>query len=56
MGGLPYLILGVADLQRSIDATKAAGGTLFREPKTAQARYAMVKDPEGNQIELLQAN
>ncbi|MDZ4762808.1 MAG: VOC family protein [Alphaproteobacteria bacterium] len=56
MGGLAYVILGVTDLARSVAATEAAGGTVFRKPKAPTARYVMMKDPEGNQIELLQAN
>lgn len=49
-------ILRVADLGQAIEAVKANGGTLMREPgrnAVMNLRYAFVKDPDGNQIELI---
>jgi lactoylglutathione lyase len=56
-GGMAYLLLNVRDMAAALDKVEAAGGTLSREPKTAASgvSYAFVKDPEGNQIELLTA-
>src|SRR5579864_4297718 len=52
------LILEVPDLDKAIDAVKANGGTLMRPPaKSGEGlSYAFVKDPDGNQIELLLAS
>jgi predicted enzyme related to lactoylglutathione lyase len=49
------LILGVPDLDKAIASVKANGGTLMRPPsKSGEGlSYAFVKDPDGNQIELL---
>lgn len=48
------LILNVLDLDKAIERVKAAGGTLMRPPsKSAGVSYAMVKDTDGNQIELV---
>ena len=48
------LILQVPNLETAIDHVKAAGGTLVRgAAHTAGVTYAMVKDTDGNQIELI---
>lgn len=54
-GAMASLILGVPDLDRAIESVKANGGTLMRPPaKSGEGlSYAFVKDPDGNQIELL---
>ncbi|MCP5431885.1 MAG: VOC family protein [Alphaproteobacteria bacterium] len=53
LGGLPYLVLGVADLKEGIAAAEAAGGKLLRMGPGETPNHAMVSDPEGNEIELL---
>jgi len=52
---LPALILQVTDIQKTIDAVKANGGTLTRGPAKSGAdlTYAFVKDPDGNLVELV---
>jgi len=54
-GAMASLILGVPDLDSAIASVKANGGTLMRPPSKSAAglSYAFVKDPDGNQIELL---
>jgi predicted enzyme related to lactoylglutathione lyase len=54
-GAMASLILGVPDLDKAIASVKANGGTLMRPPaKSGEGlSYAFVKDPDGNQIELL---
>ena len=53
-GALAALILEVPDIEKAIAAVKANGGSLFRPvAKTTGLLYAFVKDPDGNQIELL---
>lgn len=55
-GAMASLILSVSDLEKTIDAVKANGGTLMRAPgrnAVMNLTYAFVKDPDGNQIELL---
>ena len=53
-GAMAALILEVPNLDKAIEAVKANGGTLMRPPgKTAGLQYAFVKDPDGNQIELI---
>jgi predicted enzyme related to lactoylglutathione lyase len=54
-GAMASLILGVPDLDKAIASVKSNGGTLMRPPaKSAEGlHYAFVKDPDGNQIELL---
>ncbi len=54
-GAMASLILGVPDLDKAIASVKANGGALLRPPgKSAEGlHYAFVKDPDGNQIELL---
>ena len=55
-GAMASLILSVADLEKTIEAVKANGGTLLRGPNrnaVMNLSYAFVKDPDGNQIELI---
>jgi predicted enzyme related to lactoylglutathione lyase len=53
-GAMASLILQVPDLQKAIDAAKASGATLLRAPgKTTGLSFAFLKDPDGNQIELV---
>jgi predicted enzyme related to lactoylglutathione lyase len=53
-GALASLILEVPNLDRAIESVKANGGSLMRPPaKTTGLLYAFVKDPDGNQVELL---
>jgi len=53
-GAMASLILQVPDIEKAIAAVKANGGSLFRPvAKTTGLLYAFVKDPDGNQIELL---
>jgi predicted enzyme related to lactoylglutathione lyase len=54
-GAMASLILGVPDLDGAIASVKSNGGTLMRPPSKSQQglSYAFVKDPDGNQIELL---
>jgi len=56
-GAMASLILEVPDLDKAIASVKANGGTLMRPPsKSGEGlNYAFVKDPDGNQIELLMA-
>ena len=54
-GAMASLILAVPDLDAAIASVKAAGGTLMR-PASVSAQgvhFAFVKDPDGNQIEVL---
>lgn len=54
-GAMASLILQVPDLTKAIAAVTANGGTLMRPAaKSAEGLdYAFVKDPDGNQIELV---
>jgi predicted enzyme related to lactoylglutathione lyase len=53
-GAMASLILQVPDLDKAIEAAKAAGATLLRAPgKTESVNFAFLKDPDGNQIELV---
>jgi len=53
-GAMAALILEVPNLDKAIEAVKANGGTLMRPAaKTEGLSYAFVKDPDGNQIELI---
>jgi predicted enzyme related to lactoylglutathione lyase len=55
-GAMASLILRVADLEKTIEAVKVNGGTLLRGPNrnaVMNLAYAFVKDPDGNQIELI---
>ncbi|NWG46739.1 MAG: VOC family protein [Alphaproteobacteria bacterium] len=54
MGTLPYLILGVPSLEDGIAAAVAAGGSLHQPPRGEATRYAMIFDPDGNQVELIE--
>jgi predicted enzyme related to lactoylglutathione lyase len=54
-GAMASLILQVPNLDKAIESAKANGGTLMRPAaKTADGLgYAFVKDPDGNQVELV---
>jgi predicted enzyme related to lactoylglutathione lyase len=54
-GAMASLILEVPDLDTAIESAKAHGGTLMRPPATSGEglHYAFLKDPDGNQIELV---
>ena len=54
-GAMASLILQVPDLEKAIASVKANGGTLLRGPSTSgeSLNYAFLKDPDGNQIELV---
>jgi len=55
-GAMASLILRVADLEKAIAAVNANGGALMRPPNrnaVVNLNYAFVKDPDGNQIELV---
>ena len=56
-GAMAALILEVPSLEKAIEAVKTNGGTLMRPAATSGEglHYAFVKDPDGNQIELLEA-
>ena len=54
-GAMASLILQVPDLDKAIESVKVNGGTLMRGPsKSGEGlNFAFVKDPDGNQIELV---
>jgi predicted enzyme related to lactoylglutathione lyase len=53
-GAMASLILQVPNLDKAIESAKAAGATLLRAPgKTETVNFAFLKDPDGNQIELV---
>jgi predicted enzyme related to lactoylglutathione lyase len=53
-GAMASLILEVPDLNKAIEAVKANGGTLMRPAgKSGDLQYAFLKDPDGNQVELV---
>jgi predicted enzyme related to lactoylglutathione lyase len=53
-GAMASLILEVPDLNKAIEAAKANGGTLMRPPgKSGDLMFAFLKDPDGNQVELV---
>jgi predicted enzyme related to lactoylglutathione lyase len=54
-GAMASLILEVPNLEKAIDSAKASGGVLLRGPsKSGEGlNFAFVKDPDGNQIELV---
>lgn len=53
-GAMASLILEVPNLDKAIESVKASGGTLMRPAaKNETLSYAFVKDPDGNQIELV---
>jgi predicted enzyme related to lactoylglutathione lyase len=52
---MAYLIMEVPDMDKALADVTAAGGTIFR-PVARLAdgtTYAFIKDPDGNQVELL---
>ncbi len=53
-GAMAALILQVPNLEKAIEVAKAAGATLMRPPgKTGSVGFAFLKDPDGNQVELV---
>ena len=56
-GAMAALILDVPSLEKAIESVKTNGGTLMRPAATSGGglRYAFLKDPDGNQIELVEA-
>jgi predicted enzyme related to lactoylglutathione lyase len=54
-GAMASLILQVPDLDKAIASAKASGGVLLRGPSKSgeDLNFAFVKDPDGNQIELV---
>ena len=51
---MALLILQVPNLEKSIDSVKAAGGALVQGVRqAANVSYAMVKDTDGNPIEII---
>ena len=54
-GAMASLIFEVPSLDRAIESARAAGGTLMRPAaKSGEGlNYAFIKDPDGNQIELV---
>jgi len=54
-GAMASLILQVPDLDKAIESVKRSGGTVLRPPRKSSTGYmvAFVKDPDGNQVELL---
>ncbi len=54
-GAMASLILEAPDLDKAVASVKANGGSLMRPPSKSREglNYAFVKDPDGNQIELL---
>ncbi len=55
-GAMAALVLGVPSLEKTIESALANGATLFRPAaKLGTVRFAFLKDPDGNQIELVEA-
>src|SRR5262245_30882838 len=53
-GAMASLILQVPDLDKAIETAKAAGGSVMRPPgKSGDLMFAFLKDPDGNQVELV---
>ena len=55
-GAMASLIIAVADLDKALEAVKVNGGTVMRPPNrnaVMNLSFAFVKDPDGNQIELI---
>src|SRR5215510_5128635 len=54
-GAMASLIMQVPDLEKAIASVKANGGALLRGPsKSGEGlNFAFLKDPDGNQIELV---
>ena len=57
-GAMASLILQVPSIDKAIESVKANGGTLMRGPAKSgeNLTYAFVKDPDGNQIEMVMSN
>src|SRR5215471_16324540 len=57
-GAMASLILQVPDLEKAIESAKTSGGTLLRGPsKSGEGlNFAFLKDPDGNQIELVMSS
>ena len=54
---IAHIIFNVTDIKAVVDAVKAAGGTIVREPASfgdTGMVFSYVADPAGNQIELIQ--
>ena len=56
-GAMASIILEVPTLEKAIASVQANGGTLMRPAATSGEglHYAFLKDPDGNQIELVEA-
>ena len=54
-GAMASLILQVPDIEKAVESVKRNGGTVLRPPRKSStgAIVSFVKDPDGNQIELL---
>jgi predicted enzyme related to lactoylglutathione lyase len=54
-GALASLILQVPDIDKAVESVKRSGGTVLRPARKSSTGYmvAFVKDPDGNQVELL---
>jgi len=54
-GAMASLILQVPDIDKAIESVKSSGGTVLRPAFKSSTGYmvAFVKDPDGNQVELL---
>ena len=54
-GAMASLILHVPDIEKAIESAKAAGATVLRPvSKSGEGNtFAFLKDPDGNQIELV---
>jgi predicted enzyme related to lactoylglutathione lyase len=54
-GAMASLILQVPNIDRAIESVKRSGGTVLRPARKSSTGYmvAFVKDPDGNQVELL---
>jgi len=54
-GALASLILQVPNMDKAVESVKRNGGTVIREQRKSStgAIVACVKDPDGNQVELL---
>ncbi len=54
-GAMASLILQVPDIDKAIESAKRSGGTVLRPAFKSSTGYmvAFVKDPDGNQVELL---
>ena len=55
-GAMAALVLEVPGLEKAIESALANGATVLRPPAMlGTAHFAFLKDPDGNQIELLEA-